>query len=237
MAEKTNEQIGSTNTGTGRTAKGKGNTNSTSTENKTGGTTTRGRRTTAGTEKGKEPAGENVGLSDVTIDIPPVEDQPPAPRKQRGRPAGSTTNRRKTTKKVEAVNPNQIALLLLTVSGIAASKPGLEDFVLTAAEANQIAEPLANILSKSGAVGKATSEYADHIALLFAAFTIMLPKIMAYMHKRKIKKLEDEKNEYETRTTTARDQPISGQSGHSVDATSDGVGFNGSITELLPTII
>ncbi|HCN7007081.1 TPA: hypothetical protein N6134_005039, partial [Escherichia coli] len=148
---------------------------------------TRG-RTGAGAAGGKTEQGatsQSVGLPDlnkpkpVSIEVK-SETEPQEEKKKRGRPAGTTTKKRETKKATPPVNPTHFIVLLQTLSGIVASREGMSMFALSQEEATQIATPLANILAKNESVGEFTSEYADHIALLIACGTILIPKLLIY---------------------------------------------------------
>jgi len=185
-----------------------------------------------------------VGLVDVKpkpVEVVAPNATPPAEEKpKRGRPAGSTTTRKRTTstrKKATPVDHSQVALLLVTVSSIGASREGFEDLALSLDEANQIAQPLANILGKNEGLGNVTAEYADHIALAFAAFTIMLPKIMLFLQKRKLKKEEEQQNGNQTGTITTNDQQPDRQNRNPELSQNDATQFAGSINDILAPII
>lgn len=186
-----------------------------------------------------------MGLLDVKpkpVEVVAPNATPPAAAEEkpkRGRPAGSTTRKRTTStrKKATAVDHSQVALLLVTVSSIGASREGFEDLALTLDEANQIAQPLANILGKNEGLGNVTAEYADHIALAFAAFTIMLPKIMLFLQKRKAKKEEDQQNANQAGTITTNDQQPDRQNRNTELSQNDATQFAGSINDILAPII
>ncbi|KTF58657.1 hypothetical protein AR691_19925 [Bacillus amyloliquefaciens] len=62
----------------------------------------------------------------------------------------------------------QLKMLLLTTSAIVAARPGMEDFALTADEAEQICTPLANIMAKSEGVAGVASEYGRSYRTTFS---------------------------------------------------------------------
>lgn len=110
---------------------------------------------------------------------------PNAPQKQQRRkknPAKKQANN-------SGFNAEQISALILSVSTITASRPGLEMFALTQPEAMQIATPLANMIAKSEALSKA-GEYSDAIALVTACLVVMVPRLLVYNDQQKKKKLE-----------------------------------------------
>ncbi|MGW7319960.1 hypothetical protein, partial [Streptomyces sp. NPDC054865] len=167
------------------TAAGTSTGNSSTGTAKSGGT---GGRGTASTKQS-----ENAPRV-VMVDVP-GSDQEEQPKKKRGRPPGTGTKKKSAAKKKTAgnVDSSQLKMLLLTTSAIVAARPGMEDFALTADEAEQICTPLANIMAKSEGVAGVASEYADHIALLIACFTIFIPKFIMWKSKQP-KKKEVQKN-------------------------------------------
>ncbi|MEC1692612.1 hypothetical protein P9E05_14105 [Bacillus mojavensis] len=126
------------------------------------------------------------------VDVPD-SDQEDKPKKKRGRPPGTGTKKKPAAKKKGDVDSSQLKTLLLTTSMIIAARPGMEDFALSPEEAEQICTPLANIMAKSEGVAGVASEYADHIALLIACFTIFIPKFIMWKSKQP-KKKEVQKN-------------------------------------------
>lgn len=110
---------------------------------------------------------------------------PAAPQKQQRRkksPAKKQAN-------ASGFNAEQISALILSVSTITASRPGLEMFALSQPEAMQIATPLANMIAKSETLSKA-GEYSDAIALVTACLVVMVPRLLVYNDQQKKKKLE-----------------------------------------------
>lgn len=177
--------MGNVNDGTnGKPVENKGTAGGTSTGNSSAGATKsggtgRGRRTTNTKQSEKLP-------KLLMVDVPD-SDQEEKPKKKRGRPPGTST-KKKPAKKKGDVDSSQIKTLLLTTSMIIAARPGMEDFALTPEEAEQICTPLANIMAKSEGVAGVASEYADHIALLIACFTIFIPKFIMWKSKQPKKK-------------------------------------------------
>ncbi|WP_193218682.1 hypothetical protein [Streptococcus pneumoniae] len=60
----------------------------------------------------------------------------------------------------------------------------MQVWAMTEQEVDQIVTPLYSILSKNDGVGQVMGEYADHIALIVAAFTIFVPKFMMWKASR-----------------------------------------------------
>ena len=152
----------------------------------TGGTNNpTGNSVTASTEN--KPAEKSVGVSDVkapkivAVEVPKKEEAKEE-KKGRGRPKGTTAAKKKkaAASKPAHVDHTHVKVLLMTVSGMIATRPNMLTFMLTAEEAEQIALPLSNILAKNEGVAALTNEYADHIALLVAAVTIIVPKFLLY---------------------------------------------------------
>ena len=109
---------------------------------------------------------------------------PAAPQKQQRRKKAPAKKQNAT-----GFNAEQISALILSVSTITASRPGLEVFALTEPEAMQIATPLANMIAKSETLSKA-GEYSDAISLVTACLVVMVPRLLIYSDQQKKKKLE-----------------------------------------------
>lgn len=173
---------------TGTTAGGSGNSSTKPTQNGGGGARGTGRKTTVNTEQNNELAiVDKKQPKQVTIDVPSADnkDEKPTP-KPRGRPKGSgnkPTPRKPSSAKTK-IDAAQISVLLQTMTAILASRPQMAPFALTKEEADQIANPLANIMGKNDAFAEAAGEYADHITLLVAAITIFVPKFLMYKMQR-----------------------------------------------------
>lgn len=225
-----------------KTGADKGNSSTSSTGNNRGrtGGRTGGKRTE--TVNGSEV----LGLADVneskpkavTVDVPgadPSEEKP----KTRGRPKGSTTKKAAPQKKsdVAAIDSKQVSLLLQTMSAVVATRPGMNVFMLTPDEANQIAQPLANIMSKNEGVGQALGEYADHITLLVAAFTIFIPKFLLFKSQQEMNKPTQLPREVQNEPTTIRsDGANAEQNRNTRNVQNDSSTFNGSISQLIAPI-
>ena len=151
-----------TETGTGTGSGSSGNTNTTGTGRGSG----RGRGTG---RKTKSKSGEEVlELPNVNIpNIPTPEEKKEKKKETRGR---------KPKKDNALVTSEQISSLLIASSSILATREGFSHWLLSEAEANQIAEPLANIIAKNESL-KALGEHADAIALVTACLMIFAPRI------------------------------------------------------------
>lgn len=215
----------------------------------------RGRGTGSTEEKSTE---KSVGLSNVkepkivSVDIPKTEiktvDKKTDDKPKRGRPSGSTSKKSTAAKqKGGTVDHTHISILLVTMSGVISTRPNMQPFAMTLEEANQIAMPLANILAKNEGIASAASEYADHIALLFAAATILIPKVLMYQSLKPTK--ETRGIPHEPNTSTNRN--IGNNEARTIDRSSeatnrqppnpahiqgDSGSFNGSIGEFLAPI-
>lgn len=90
--------------------------------------------------------------------------------------------------KPNVIDKNQLNIIIATVSGIIASRPNMEVWMLSETEINQLTNPLSNIMAKSDTLS-GMGEYADHIALLIACSTIVIPRIILTLDKhREVKK-------------------------------------------------
>lgn len=125
-------------------------------------------------------------------------------RSRANKKAAATANSKKT---VAIASNMQMRVMLMTLSGIMAARPGMEVWALTDEEADQIVTPLSGIMAKSN-VGEAVGEYADHIALAIACFTIFIPKFLMWQQtkpkKEEVKYAKTIPNTEGSRTDTAR---------------------------------
>lgn len=179
----------------------------------------------------------------LMVDVPGSDSEEP-PKKKRGRPPGTGTKKKSAAKKKAAgnVDSSQLKMLLLTTSAIVAARPGMEDFALTADEAEQICTPLANIMAKSEGVAGVASEYADHIALLLACFTIFIPKFLMWKSKqpkkKEVKKNVLPKRELPKQPTEQRGNEVKAERPHQGSAERSGEPvskqFGGSLHQLIP---
>jgi hypothetical protein len=222
-----------------------GGTSTEGTNGTTGGTSTSTNTTSPSNSRGRGRPPKN-GESDqkiprlVSVEVPGTEESKEAPKGKRGRPAGNAKKKAAPKK----ADHTQISMLLITVSGIMASRKGMEPFALSMEEANQIAVPLSNIMAKNEAVAGIAGEYADHIALLFACMTIFIPKYLIWraMNPKQEKKGENKNNVQPIRPATTgnnekgptpgSDKPFNGRSAN----TSNVASFNGDLSSILPPI-
>ncbi|PED82312.1 hypothetical protein CON65_12575 [Bacillus pseudomycoides] len=165
--------------------------------------------------------------------------------KDAARKRAARANKTKTTtrKKPSANDAAQLKVLLLTTSQIMSMRPGMEMWLLTEEEVDNIVIPLNNILAKNDGVGNVMSEYADHIALVIAAFTIFVPKFLMWMKQRN----EKRKQEVTHYARPIRNDSTTGQSGghesgkaQTDHGTNDGqasvssTGFGGQLATFIP---
>ena len=153
---------------------------------------------------------------------------------------------KKTKSKTKAakVDTTQIQLLLVTISGLIASRPGMEIWNLTADEAKQIAEPLGNILAKNDALSNAVGEHADALALVSACFMIFVPKLVIYLSTKPKKAKEGSKVEYGNRRLAESQNKersagrIAESNARANTSTPKNVSknFSGQLSELIPVI-
>lgn len=184
---------------------------------------------------------ELLGLADVegpkqvAVEIPA-----PAETKKRGRPKKEDT----PTPVIPKIDSTQIQLLLVTISGVVASRPGMEIWNLTPQESKQIAEPLANILSKNAAVAAMSNEHADAIALVVACFMVFLPKTLLYISTKPKKPKNGDNVNYESRKSTQSahesrtpENDSRRNAGERTRSTKNAnQNFGGQLYELIPTI-
>lgn len=236
----TNNQ--SVNEKSNATGTGAGSPDSKSSRTGTGGTTGTGGRTGGTIENGKS---DKIVPKLVNVDVPGQEKNDQPKKQGRGRPPGSTT--KKTTAKKASAASNKtdsqhIKILLLTVSGIIASRENMQVWALTPQEIDSLADPLASVLDKHN-VGEATGEYAEYIALVMALFVVFVPKYLMWKEINKQRKAE-QKNGI-TQPTTQRTSPPpnqertiasnSEQSRKSV--TNDGTTFGSELHAFIPSIM
>lgn len=132
----------------------------------------------------------------------------PEPKK-RGRPAGSKTNQKKdkpAPAKIESpmMDDKQLKVMLATFSAVIAAKPGMEVWALSAAEIDQLCEPIYKMMKRSSVMSKMSEANADALALAIAALAIFIPKFMMWNMTRPKKKKTGDKINYEPTTGTQR---------------------------------
>lgn len=209
----------------------------TSTSSTTSGRRGRGRPPGSTAEKKKLSQLANVNEPKATSISIPGEDKPTAPKKK------SPVKKKKAAAK--KTDSTQVQMLLLTVSGIIASRPGMEVWNLSPEESLQLAEPISNMIAKNEALNNVTSEHADAFALVMACFMIFVPKFIMHQASKPKKAKQGEKVNYgksieptkprNEKGTAARSVgPDAGQSTHAHKT--NGTDFGGQLSSLIPTV-
>ena len=161
------------NRSTKTTGTGTGKTGTTGTTGTATGTTSTGNTKTVKNEK--------VGKVSVLGELPDVNIPEPQQPKQK----------RKYTKKAKEENNSfdskQITAFIVAVSSMVASREGMSHWLISEAEAEQIAKPLSNIIAKSEHL-KVLGEHADAFALVSACLMIFAPRLIITLQTNKSKK-------------------------------------------------
>lgn len=125
------------------------------------------------------------------VDVPGQEKSPEELKKEKQRKAAAERKRKQRAAAANKKNSSpsigdatQLKVLVLTTSNIIAAREGMAMWAMSEQEVDQIITPLYSILSKNDGVGQVMGEYADHIALIVAAFTIFVPKFMMWKASR-----------------------------------------------------
>ena len=187
MGEKFEEQgrpvSGEVGEGTGTdTGKGRSSSDSGTGTAKTG----RGRKT--GTGGTGTDTTDQKGKDESVLAVPEIVESPvPVPEKKPAKKR--TTKKKKVVKKQPSFSADQISTLLMGVTSILASRPGMEVFMLSETECNQIAVPLANMIEESG-YSESVGKYSNQIALGSACLMIFIPRILIYIEQQKSKKVQ-----------------------------------------------
>lgn len=235
MGKENTESVGNEKTGNSTA----GSPNPTGTGNSGGGRGAgRGRGAAAGKPSEKDLQLSNVTAPKVvTVEVPGNEGAAADDAKpKRGRPTGAVAKKKKAPVKKQAIamDHTQLSLLLVTMTGILATRENMEPFSLTMEEANQISLPLASILGKNEGLASATAEYADHIALVFAAATIIIPKFLVYKAAKNERELDAYAlYQYQTGEVSRDDNDTHSETRNTPNVQSDSGSFNGAIGEFL----
>lgn len=181
----------------------------------------------------------------VTVDLPGTEEEKAEAkkkaaaerqRKSRAKKKASTASSKQT---VSVASNMQMKVMLMTLSGILASRPGMEVWALSNEEAEQIVTPLAGIMAKSN-IGESVGEYADHIALAIACFTIFIPKFLMWQatkpNKKEVQYAEQVRNT--ERSSNNQTGTLATSSGTSNRQHTDNLSnVNASVSALIPASI
>ena len=187
---------------------------------RTRGTSGRSGRRTAGAAEEKDQSAETLGVpevekpkktaekpGDVPIMLPTMTDEEKKKLKERER-AKRYREKKKAEKQaqaqpVEMFNNEQLVALVVTLSGLIAARPGCQHWQLTQPEAQQLVTPICNIVKANTNI-QDLGKYADHIALVIACVTILLPRAIISIQQlaqQRGKKKEVVRNGYETGKT------------------------------------
>lgn len=140
---------------------------------------------TGGAGAGKAEAEKKVsGLAPVTDKPPVAVPAPEEPKKKQQRKP------RKKKEETTTLNSDQISALILSMSSIVASRPDMQIWQLSQAEATQLATPISNMIAKSEKLQN-MGEYADAIALVTASLVIFAPRAFAQTEINKQKKIKN----------------------------------------------
>lgn len=166
----------------------------------TGGVRGRSGRGTGGTAKAEAVVLEQDLVKTVTVDVPgkdkaaavDKEEDKKAKARERQRAYrekkkanGTAPSTKKTSVAASKADATQLKILLLTISNVMATRPGMEMWQLTPAEVDSIAQPLSNMMAKNEAVTSALEEHGDALALITAIAMIAFPRVMTMMAQRK----------------------------------------------------
>lgn len=181
----------------------------------------------------------------VMVDVPGQEKSPEDTKKEEQRKAAAARKRKSraaaANKKKAAPSlgdATQLKVLLLTSSQIIGAREGMAMWAMSEQEVDQIVTPLYSILAKNDGVGQVMGEYADHIALIVAAFTIFVPKFMMWKASRPKKEEThyarpnsnpERKQGKQTGEVTTSGRPSSGQ------PTNNSTTFGGELSQLIPS--
>lgn len=88
------------------------------------------------------------------------------------------------------INNDSLKLMIVTVSGLVASRPGMEHWMLSDKEIDSIVTPLGNILKDYNAFST-LGEHSNEIALAMACITVFAPRLFVTASKMKERKKND----------------------------------------------
>lgn len=186
-------------TGTGRSDKSSDSAN-TNTNSRTGTGTGTATGTDTGTATGVniEKANELAFLNEDEKKAYDVADEQEKKRlvrnaKRRERYVKEKTAQgkpRRVNKKKQSeppVNDESLKLMIVTISGLVASRPNMTHWMLSEKEVDSIVKPLSNILKSYDAFSN-LGEHSNEIALAMACITIFVPRIFVTINNEKEKK-------------------------------------------------
>lgn len=193
---------------------------------------------TAKRGRGRPPGSTNKKQSQelprlVAVEVPTDPKEEKKEEEKPKAPARKRTPRKPAKKKADTT---QLKMLVLTISGLVASRPGMEVWNMTPEEVDQIIEPLGNIMAKHD-VGAAASEYADYIALVMAAFVIFIPKYLMWKATRPKKEKRKLNVKRPASTTDNEGRKIADSStGDASGNAINGTDFGGQLHDLMPAV-
>lgn len=120
----------------------------------------------------------------ASVKSPAAVPAPEEPKKKQQRKP------RKKKEEPQTFNADQLSALILSMSSIVASRPDMQIWQLSAAEANQLATPISNMIAKSEKLQN-MGEYADAISLVTASMIIFAPRAFAQAELNKQKKIKN----------------------------------------------
>lgn len=136
---------------------------------------------------GKPTAGTAPEKEEKLSGLAPVKETPPTPENPK-----KAQKRKSKPKKKEpepSFNADQLSALILSMSAIVGSRPGMEVWMLRPEEAKQLATPISNMVQKSEKLSQ-LSEHADAMALVSASLVIFAPRAVVFYDQQKKKKIE-----------------------------------------------
>lgn len=99
-------------------------------------------------------------------------------------------NKQSKQKQNNALDTTQLNVIIATISGVIASRPNMEHWLLSEQEINSITTPLSKMLAESEAFAN-MGQYSNQIALVMACVTVFTPRIIVSVQKgREGKKIE-----------------------------------------------
>lgn len=179
---------------------------------------------TGGTGRTAEKEKARTGVVLLKEETAPI---PETPKKKQ------TRKPRKKKEITAGFNAEQISALIVSMSAIVASRDGFEMFALSKVEANQLANPIANMIAKSEKIG-ALAEHADAVALITASIVIFAPRIMMCLDAKK----EKAKRKKEGIKFVREEKPADAGSGNTARSNADNAkNVNHGISAAIPAIM
>lgn len=196
------------------------------------GTKTPTERTGTGTGTGT-PTGtdKEKGISGLA----PVNEVPTPAEPKKAKKKRTRTNNKKND---APFNAEQIKGILMVMSGVMSQSEAGKIFALTEGEAEQIANPLANIIAKNDSLA-GLGEHADSVALITACLMIFIPRLIIFLQYQKNKKALKDKNIKIVKGVEKNEQkgtPAGNSTGPNRNVTSGGVNGGENILSSIPSL-